>query len=140
MPTGGSQTAADRTHGGLIKDTQQTAFNLIAAKNGPAARGHFKVSTEMMIHGSRTLMIEDRRLLQGAEKLLRPAFQFIATGIADHRNGSANDEYSYQRLGELIRSAYYIGAYTTITDSAQRFVAPALRKERAKVMRKGKTV
>jgi phospholipase C len=41
MPTGGSETAADKTLGGLIKDNQPTAFNLTAAKNGPAARGHF---------------------------------------------------------------------------------------------------
>jgi hypothetical protein len=28
MPTGGSESAADRTLGGLIKDNQQTAFQL----------------------------------------------------------------------------------------------------------------
>jgi hypothetical protein len=28
MPTGGSETAADRTLGGLIKDNQQTHFQL----------------------------------------------------------------------------------------------------------------
>ena len=39
MPTGRSETAADRTLGALIKDNQQTASNLTAAKNGPAARG-----------------------------------------------------------------------------------------------------
>ena len=99
-----------------------------------------EASTEMLIHGSRTIMVEDRRLLEGAEKLLRPAFEIIAKEIADRRNSSANTEYLYQKLGELILSAYYIGAYTTITDGAQNFVAPALRKERAEVMRKGKTV
>jgi Integrase core domain len=38
-PTGRSETAADRTLGGLIKDNQQTASNLTAAKNGPACAG-----------------------------------------------------------------------------------------------------
>jgi hypothetical protein len=28
MPTGGSETTADKTHGGLIKDNQQTTFQL----------------------------------------------------------------------------------------------------------------
>src|SRR5208337_4803718 len=41
MPTGGSEPAADRTLGGLIKDNQQPAFQLNPAKNGPASRSHF---------------------------------------------------------------------------------------------------
>jgi hypothetical protein len=44
LPTGGAETAADTILGSLIKETTgRPISNLTAAKNGPAARGHFNL-------------------------------------------------------------------------------------------------
>jgi hypothetical protein len=41
-PQADQKSAADRTLGGLIKDNQQTVFQLNRRQNGPASRGHFR--------------------------------------------------------------------------------------------------
>ena len=44
LPTGGTETAADTILGSLIEETTgRPISNLTAAKNGPAARGHFNL-------------------------------------------------------------------------------------------------
>ena len=52
MPTGGSETAADRTLGGLIKDNQQTHFQLSRRQKRSRCAGPLQIIREdtIIIH------------------------------------------------------------------------------------------
>jgi hypothetical protein len=43
-------------------------------------------------------------------------------------------------LGELIAASYYVGAYTTVSLGAQKFVTPAVLREKAKTLQRAKAV
>ena len=74
MSTGESESAADRTLGGLIKDNQQTAFQLNRRKKGSRFAGplHYRFNAALWISSS----IRYRRLLDSLLADGEPQFAF----------------------------------------------------------------
>jgi hypothetical protein len=61
MPTGGSETAADRTLGGLIKDNQQTASQLNRRQKRSRCAGPLQMSVFHSPSNIRFLLLQAGR-------------------------------------------------------------------------------
>jgi hypothetical protein len=85
-------------------------------------------------------MPEDRGHLESKIKLLKPAFGALRKHIKASTTSSEKIESLFQALQALITASYYVGAYTTVSLGAQKFVSPAVLREKAKTPQRAKAV
>jgi hypothetical protein len=93
---------------------------------------------ELRVKGTRTILVEDVNRLEQSRALLQSAFNYLSTHFKKNGTTASQKEQFFERLGEVMNAAYYIGAYTTITDRIHEVVNPLNRLEQAKLARKGK--
>ena len=99
-----------------------------------------QLEKQLEITGTKVIMVEDRDHLKSEVTLLRPAFDRLNRHIKDSAGSLEKLDSLFQSLGELIAASYYVGAYTTVSLGAQKFVTPAVLREKAKTLQRAKAV
>jgi hypothetical protein len=95
---------------------------------------------KLRIRGTRTLLVEDAGRLERYKNILIDSFNKLSSEFDKCENSANEKEPLVETLGAAMNAAYYIGAYTTITDRIHEVVRPLNRREQAQLARKGKAV
>jgi hypothetical protein len=93
---------------------------------------------EFEITGTRNIIPEDRGHLEAKVKMLRPAFEILRQHIKSSDDSSVDRDTLFQNLRELMLASYYVGAYTAVSLGVQKFVTPAVLREKAKTPQQAK--
>ena len=95
---------------------------------------------ELRVKGARTLLVEDVNRLEQSRVLLEKAFAALSTEFTKNGVTASQKEQVFGRLGEVMNAAYYIGAYTTITDRIHEAVSSLNWREHAESLRQRKAL
>ena len=95
---------------------------------------------ELRIRGTRTILVEDVKFLEECRSSLLLSFNALGNEFGNNRILADKKETLFAQLGVIMDAAYYIGAYTTITDRIHeevrylhwRLHAAILRERKAK--------